>query len=131
MRSKMPISVAEIIITGKETLCNSLISETYDFVKKSRRLRIRGKHVMKFLLAWLFNESPSKDYVVTNDRWGQGTGKKHGSVYSGPDRWQPGSLIEHKWESAMTIDQKSWGIRRNIKIEDVLTPQELISQVSI
>ena len=82
-------------------------------------------------LAWLFNESPSKDYVVTNDRWGQGTGKKHGSVYSGPDRWQPGSLIEHKWESAMTIDQKSWGIRRNIKIEDVLTPQELISQVSI
>ena len=31
----------------------------------------------------------------------------------------------------MTMDQKSWGIRRNIKIEDVLTPQELISQVSI
>ena len=86
---------------------------------------------MNSLLAWLFNESPSKDYVVTNDRWGQGTGQKHGSVYSGPDRWQPGSLIEHKWESAMTIDQKSWGIRRNIKIEDVLTPQELISQVSI
>ena len=38
-------------------------------------------------LAWLFNESPSKDYVVTNDRWGQGTGKKHGSFFSGPDRW--------------------------------------------
>ena len=87
--------------------------------------------MMNSLLAWLFNESPSKDYVVTNDRWGQGVGQKHGSFYSGPDRWQPGSLIEHKWESAMTIDQKSWGIRRNIKIEDVLTPQELISQVSI
>ena len=37
-------------------------------------------------LAWLFNESPSKDYVVANDRWGQGTRQKHGSFYSGPDR---------------------------------------------
>jgi len=31
----------------------------------------------------------------------------------------------------MTIDKNSWGIRRNIKIEDVLTPQELISQVAM
>ena len=118
-------------------------------IRKQRKIREKNSYIRRIrenkwrvcyrpeyfgsqeFLAWLFNESPSKDYVVTNDRWGQGTGKKHGSVYSGPDRWQPGSLIEHKWESAMTIDQKSWGIRRNIKIEDVLTPQELISQVSI
>ena len=69
-------------------------------------------------------------FLINLLRWGQGVGQKHGSFYSGPDRWQPGSLIEHKWESAMTIDKKSWGIRRNINIEDVLTPQELISQVS-
>ena len=77
-------------------------------------------------LAWLFNESPAKNYVVTNDRWGQGTGQKHGSFYSGPDRWQPGHLISHKWENAMTIDEKSWGIRRNLDLEDILTPEELI-----
>ncbi len=82
-------------------------------------------------LAWLFNESPSKDVIVTNDRWGKGTPQKHGSYYSGPDRWTPGHLVDHKWESAMTVDSQSWGLRRNIKIEDVLTPKELISQVLI
>ena len=82
-------------------------------------------------LAWLFNESPAKNYVVTNDRWGQGTGQKHGSFYSGPDRWQPGHLISHKWENAMTIDEKSWGIRRNLDLEDILTPEELIAKLVI
>ncbi len=24
-------------------------------------------------LAWLYNESPSRESVVTNDRWGKGT----------------------------------------------------------
>ncbi len=84
----------------------------------------------KDFLAWLYNESPSKDYVVTNDRWGKGTSQKHGGYYSGPDRYQPGHLLPHKWESAMTVDSQSWGLRRNIKIDDVLTPEELISQVN-
>ena len=30
------------------------------------------------LLAWLFNESPVKDEVVVNDRWGKDTRHKHG-----------------------------------------------------
>ena len=81
-------------------------------------------------LAWLFNESPNKETVVTNDRWGVGTGKKHGSFFSGPDRWQPGQLVEHKWENAMTVDQHSWGIRRNIQIQDILSPEDLIGQAS-
>ncbi len=55
-------------------------------------------------LAWLYNESPSKDTVVTNDRWGIGTGMKHGGYYSGPDKFNPGSLQAHKWEDAMTVD---------------------------
>ena len=29
------------------------------------------------LLAWLFNESPVKDTVVINDRWGSETRHKH------------------------------------------------------
>ncbi|HZU26653.1 MAG TPA: alpha-L-fucosidase, partial [Bryobacteraceae bacterium] len=34
------------------------------------------------LLAWLFNESPSKDEVVINDRWGKDTRHKHGGYYT-------------------------------------------------
>ena len=30
------------------------------------------------LLAWLFNDSPVKDEVVVNDRWGKETRHKHG-----------------------------------------------------
>ena len=82
-------------------------------------------------IAWLFNESPTKDYVVTNDRWGQGTGRKHGSFFSGPDRWQPGHLVDHKWENAMTIDQKSWTIRRNMELTDILSPEDIISEIVI
>ena len=73
--------------------------------------------------------SPAKDLVVTNDRWGRGVGQKHGSFFSGPDRWQPGHLIEHKWENALTIDKKSWGIRRDLSLSDVMTIGELLSQV--
>ena len=87
--------------------------------------------LVSLFIAWLFNESPAKDFVVTNDRWGQGTGRKHGSFFSGPDRWQPGHLVDHKWENAMTIDQKSWGIRRNMELTDVLSPEDIISEIVI
>lgn len=82
-------------------------------------------------MAWLYNDCPSKDFVVTNDRWGIGTTMKHGSFYSGPDRWQPGQLIPHKWESAITVDRQSWGIRRNINLEEILSPEDLVRQVVV
>lgn len=81
-------------------------------------------------LAWLYNESPVKDMVVTNDRWGVGCAKKHGGYYSGPDRFNPGTLQAHKWENAMTVDRQSWGIRRNINIADVFSPEELIKEIA-
>ena len=34
------------------------------------------------LLAWLFNESPSREEVVINDRWGKGARHKHGGYYT-------------------------------------------------
>ncbi|KAK8792865.1 hypothetical protein WA158_005029 [Blastocystis sp. Blastoise] len=64
-------------------------------------------------LAWLYNESPVKDTIVTNDRWGVGTAQTHGDFYSGPDRYEPGHLLPHKWEDAMTIQKDSWGYARN------------------
>ncbi|KAK5911512.1 hypothetical protein CgunFtcFv8_005680 [Champsocephalus gunnari] len=37
-------------------------------------------------LAWLYNDSPVKDVVVTNDRWGKGCSCKHGGYYNCADR---------------------------------------------
>ena len=32
---------------------------------------------------------------------------------------EPGHLVNHKWENAMTVDEKSWGIRRNMDLQDM------------
>lgn len=47
----------------------------------------------KEFLAWLYNESPVNDTVVVNDRWGQGTGGKHGDFYTFADRYNPGKNL--------------------------------------
>ncbi|XP_060096400.1 plasma alpha-L-fucosidase isoform X2 [Heteronotia binoei] len=80
-------------------------------------------------LAWLYNESPVRDTVVTNDRWGTGSICKHGGYYTCSDRYNPGHLLPHKWENCMTIDKKSWGYRRNAQLSDYLTIQELVKQL--
>ena len=33
-------------------------------------------------LAWLFNESPVRDTIVINDRWGKETRNRHGGYYT-------------------------------------------------
>ena len=38
-------------------------------------------------LAWLYSESPIKDKVVVNDRWGLGCGCKHGGFLNCKDRF--------------------------------------------
>lgn len=77
-------------------------------------------------LAWLYNDSPVKDYIVVNDRWGNGINCNHGDFYTCSDRYNPGTLQGHKWENAMTIDKQSWGFRRNALLSDYLTTHELI-----
>jgi len=79
-------------------------------------------------LAWLYNDSPVKDTVVTNDRWGaDGVRCNHGGFYTCHDRYNPGKLLKHKWENCMTIDKASWGYRRNANIQDFLTIEEVIT----
>ncbi|XP_078346303.1 uncharacterized protein LOC144631685 [Oculina patagonica] len=81
-------------------------------------------------LTWLFNESPIKDTVVVNDRWGRGCRCNHGGVYTGHDRYNPGKLQKMKWENAMTIDRHSWGFRREANLKDYFTIEELIKQLA-
>lgn len=48
-------------------------------------------------LAWLYNESPVKDEVVVNDRWGSGDIIcHHGDFYTCSDRYNPGGYFSYK-----------------------------------
>ncbi|ESO99506.1 hypothetical protein LOTGIDRAFT_158597 [Lottia gigantea] len=80
----------------------------------------------KQFIAWLYNDSPVKDTVVTNDRWGKDSTCHHGGYLTCQDRYQPGVLQKRKWENAMTIDRQSWGFRRNAALDEYLTTDELI-----
>ncbi|XP_046584535.1 alpha-L-fucosidase-like [Haliotis rubra] len=78
-------------------------------------------------LAWLYNESPVKDSVVVNDRWGSNTRCKHGGFWNCNDKYNPGKKVTHKWENCMSIDKGSWGFRRDADIAQLYSMEELIS----
>ncbi|CAD7002964.1 unnamed protein product [Ceratitis capitata] len=80
-------------------------------------------------IAWLYNDSPVRDTIVTNDRWGFGTACHHGDFYNCQDRYNPGILQPHKWENAFTLDKSSWGQRFDVELNDFMTSEELIGEV--
>lgn len=45
------------------------------------------------LLFRLYNDSPVKNEIVVNDRWGKGIPCHHGDFYNCHDRYNPGSLM--------------------------------------
>jgi alpha-L-fucosidase len=76
------------------------------------------------LLAWLFNESPVKDDVVVNDRWGSDTRHKHGGYWT--TEYTPGmSGMDHPWEESRGMGF-SYGYNRAEKLEDYHTGRELV-----
>jgi alpha-L-fucosidase len=76
------------------------------------------------LLAWLFNESPVKDEVVVNDRWGSETRHKDGGYWT--TEYTPGmSGIDHPWEESRGMGF-SYGYNRAEKLEDYHTGRELV-----
>ncbi|RWS30415.1 alpha-L-fucosidase-like protein [Leptotrombidium deliense] len=84
----------------------------------------------RYFLQWLYNESPVKETVVTNDRWGSNTLCKHGGYWTCTDRFIPGKLLPRKWENAMTLDKNSWGYNRLSHINDYLTIDELLKTMA-
>ncbi|XP_043217743.1 alpha-L-fucosidase-like [Amphibalanus amphitrite] len=84
----------------------------------------------KEFLAWLYNDSPVRDTVVTNDRWGQGTMCEHGGFLTCSDHYNPGHLLERKWENAFTLDRDSWGFRREMRLEDVHAIEEVLAELA-
>jgi len=80
-------------------------------------------------LAWLYNDSPVKETVVTNDRWGSGCICKHGGFYTCSDHYNPSKLQIHKWENCMTIDVTSWGYSRTTPLQQYRSIDELLYQL--
>jgi alpha-L-fucosidase len=77
------------------------------------------------LLAWLFNESPVKDEVVVNDRWGSNTrGKNTGATYT-TSEYGSGMDASVIWEESQGIGH-SYGYNRMEKLEDYKTGNQLI-----
>ena len=76
------------------------------------------------LLSWLFNESPSRDEVVVNDRWGKGIRHKHGGYYT--TEYGAGMADgAHPWEENRGIGH-SFGYNRNEPLENYMTGKQLV-----
>ena len=76
------------------------------------------------LLAWLFNDSPCKDEVVVNDRWGKETRHHHGDYFT--TEYGAGMKdAAHPWEENRGMGY-SYGYNQAETIDDYRTPQELI-----
>ena len=76
------------------------------------------------LLAWLFNESPCKDEVVVNDRWGNDCRHKHGGYWTTEYAagLQDGS---HPWEESRGMAY-SYGLNRAERVDDYKTGREFV-----
>jgi alpha-L-fucosidase len=76
------------------------------------------------LLAWLYNESPSKDEVVVDDRWGSETRHKHGGYWTTEYAagLQDGA---HAWEESRGM-AFSYGYNRAEGIDDYKTGREFV-----
>jgi len=78
----------------------------------------------KEFLAWMYNESPVKDKVVTYDRWGSGLRFKHGGVYT--PEYQPDLDFEdHAWEESRGMGY-SYGYNREEDAWDYNSAQSLV-----
>jgi len=83
-------------------------------------------HSREFL-AWLYNESPVKDRVVTYDRWGRGIRFHHGGVYT--PEYQPDlDFKDHYWEESRGMGF-SYGYNRAEDAWDYNSAQSLVLQL--
>ncbi|WP_404423147.1 alpha-L-fucosidase [Nibricoccus sp. IMCC34717] len=76
------------------------------------------------LLAWLFNDAPSRAEVVVNDRWGSETRHKHGGYWT--TEYAAGLKDDsHPWEESRGMAY-SYGYNRAERIDDYKSSRELI-----
>jgi len=81
-------------------------------------------------LAWLYNDSPVKESVVVNDRWGSETRSKHGGIYTTEygligEKEGIDESVYHPWEECRGIGT-SFGFNRTENFDSYSTTEELI-----
>ncbi len=77
----------------------------------------------KQFLAWLFNESPVKNTVVVNDRWGKGIRQKHGGYFT--TEYESGLSLNKPWEECRGMGF-SFGYNRAEDIQDYSSAKTLV-----
>lgn len=78
-------------------------------------------------LAWLYNESPVKEKVVVNDRWGSGIRFHHAGIYT--PEYQPDlDFDNHAWEESRGMGF-SYGYNREEDAWDYNSTQSLVLQL--
>ncbi len=76
------------------------------------------------LLAWLYNESPCKNEVIVNDRWGKETRHKHGGYYT--TEYGAGLKDDaHAWEENRGMGY-SYGFNRAENIDEYKSGREMV-----
>jgi alpha-L-fucosidase len=76
------------------------------------------------LLAWLYNESPSRGEVVVDDRWGSDTRHKHGGYYT--TEYAAGMEgASHPWEESEGLGY-SYGYNRAETLDDYKSARKLV-----
>jgi alpha-L-fucosidase len=81
----------------------------------------------KEFLTWLYNESPVKNSIIVNDRWGTGLRFKHGGIYT--PEYQPDLDFEdHAWEESRGMGY-SYGYNRQEDAWDYNSTQSLVLQL--
>ncbi len=76
------------------------------------------------ILAWLYNDSPSKDDVIVNDRWGKGCRHAHGGYYT--TEYGAGlPNAEYPWEENRGMGH-SYGYNRNEDLAEYRSGKELV-----
>ncbi len=81
-------------------------------------------------LTWLYNESPVKQSIVVNDRWGSETRSKHGGIYTTEyglvhDQTGVDEAITRPWEECRGIGT-SFGFNRTEGLNDYSTAEQLV-----
>jgi len=75
-------------------------------------------------LAWLFNDSPVKDTVCINDRWGNDTRGVHGGFFT--PEYSSQTYGDHAWEENSGIDMDSYGFNRHSTVDYYFGAQYLV-----
>lgn len=73
-------------------------------------------------LSWLYNESPVKKTVVTNDRWGGG--RSHGG-FTTTEYGSGKASLDRPWEECRGIGE-SFGFNRNENLQQYQTSSQLV-----